>query len=473
MSSTQHQITSSRMRLVEATERVSALAQENTLLSHALEAVQRGDLALAERLLAASEHSKLTLHEVFALYQAELQTREEELRQSQQRVELSLDWFASLFRTLPVAAVLVDAQGMIADANELAMEALGLTKVLNGMAIPLRRLLTTPEDELRLFSLLAQVEQGGAASLEELPLRALGGQLLWVDLRANKVPPRTLGSSAMTLCVFNDRTARVEAQRAREVAAEAEHQRDLALSASNAKTQLLSRVSHELRTPLNAVLGFSQLMLMDPSRLDADTRRKVEMIADAGKHLLALVNDVLEINQAESGQLALSRQAINLRQLVCEVLALQEPMALAMQVTLTPPPVSAESDSQVQSFADARRLHEVLTNLVSNAIKYNRIGGSVAVCIGAQGDHTWMEVTDSGRGMTPAQLSHLFEPFNRLGAERLQIAGTGLGLSIAQTMTELMGGTLTAKSQPDQGTTFRLTLPRTAASATTGATNPT
>jgi hypothetical protein len=121
MSSAQHQTSNSRMHLVEATESVSALAQENTLLSHVLEAVQRGDLALAERLLAASEQSTLTLHEVFALYQAELQTREEDLRQSQQRVELSLDWFANLFRTLPVAAVLLDAQGMIADANAFAM----------------------------------------------------------------------------------------------------------------------------------------------------------------------------------------------------------------------------------------------------------------------------------------------------------------------------------------------------------------
>jgi signal transduction histidine kinase len=339
--------------------------------------------------------------------------------------------------------------------------------VPNRLVVPLRRLLTTPEDELRLFALLAQVEHGGSASLDELPLRTLEGQQLWVDLRANQVPPRTLGSSAMTLCVFNDRTARVEAQRARELAAQAEHQRDLALSASNAKTQLLSRVSHELRTPLNAVLGFSQLMLMDPLKLDADNRRKVEMIADAGKHLLALVNDVLEINQAESGQLTLSRQAINLRQLVCEVLALQEPMALTMMVTLTPPPSPIESETPVQSFADERRLHEVLTNLVSNAIKYNRIGGSVAVFIGADADQTWVEVTDSGRGMTPVQLAHLFEPFNRLGAERLQIAGTGLGLSIARTMTELMGGTLTASSQPDQGTTFRLTLPRAAADAAT------
>ncbi|MFY7942318.1 MAG: sensor histidine kinase [Burkholderiaceae bacterium] len=471
MSSNPREHSSNRLHLVEATERVSALAQENTLLSHALQAVQQGDLALAERLLAAATQSKLTLHEVFALYQAELQTREEELRQSQQRVELSLDWFANLFRTLPVAAVLVDAQGMIADANEFGVEALGLTRVLNRLAVPLRRLLTTPEDELRLFELLAQVENGESGSMDELPLRTLEGQPLWVDLRANRVPPRTLGSSAMTLCVFNDRTARVEAQRARELAAQAEHQRDLALSASNAKTLLLSRVSHELRTPLNAVLGFSQLMLMDPLKLDADSKRKVELIADAGKHLLALVNDVLEINQAESGQLALSREAINLRQLVCEVLALQEPMALAMKVTLTPPHSAIESETPVQSFADARRLHQILTNLVSNAIKYNRIGGWVEVCIGVDADQPWIEVTDSGRGMTPEQLTHLFEPFNRLGAERLKIAGTGLGLSIARTMTELMGGTLTARSQPDEGTSFTLRLPRATTNPVTGGTN--
>jgi signal transduction histidine kinase len=468
MSSTRFENTPHRLHIAQSTERISELAQQNTLLSQALQAVQRGNLALAERLLASSEEPKPTLQEVFSLHQSELQTREDELRQSQQRIELSLDWFANLFRTLPVAAVLLDAQGMIADANAFALDLLKLSSTMNRQAtVPMRRLLTVQDDEMRLFSLLSQVRQGHPACLEELPLRTLQGQLLWVDLHVNQLPSsRALNTPAMTLCVFNDRTAHIEAQRARELAAQAEHQRDLALSASQAKTQLLSRVSHELRTPLNAVLGFSQLMLMDPLKLDADSRRKIELIADAGKNLLALVNDVLELNQAESGQLNLSRQAVDLRKLICEVLALQEPMALGMKLTLIAPP-ALHADETLWADADPRRLHEVVTNLVSNAIKYNRLGGSVTVGLQDDGGQVCITVTDTGRGLTPEQLAHLFEPFNRLGADRLAITGTGLGLNIARTMTELMGGTLQASSEPNQGATFTLKLPRTAHCATT------
>ena len=447
--------------LAKSAVRLSELAEQNVLLSRALEAVQRGELAVAERLLAASTETKISLHDVFSLYQSELRVSEEELRQSQQRIELSLDWFAGLFRTLPVAAVLLDEQGMIADANAFAFKAFALSdSVSRQAAVPIRRLLTTQNDEMRVLGLLSQASQGHSASLEQLPLRALDGRLLWVDLHAIEVPPRSMGSSAMTLCVLSDQTNHIEAQRAKEQAAQAEHQRDLALSASRAKTQLLSRVSHELRTPLNAVLGFSQLLLMDRSKLDSDSRRKVELIADAGKSLLALVNDVLELNQAESGQLALNRQAVELHKLVCEVLALQEPMAMAMSLTLLPP-VCNDDKSGVWVDADPRRVREVVTNLVSNAIKYNRPGGLVQLELGQDSTRGWITVADTGRGLTAEQLAHLFEPFNRLGADERQVSGTGLGLSIARTMTELMGGTLEASAVPDKGAIFKLVLPRT------------
>lgn len=450
------------MNLAKPAERPSELAEQNTLLSRALEAVQRGDLEMAERLLATSTGPKISLNEVFSLYQSESRVSEEELRQSQQRIEMSLDWFAGLFRTLPVAAVLLDDQGVITDANAVALQVLGLSDPMRRqLTVPIRRLLTTEKDEIRVFGLLAKAGLGQAATLEQLPLRSLQGQLLWMDLHANRVPPRTLGSSAMTLCVLSNQTNHIEAQKAKELAAQAEHQRDLAMSASRAKTQLLSRVSHELRTPLNAVLGFSQLILMDSSKLDADSRRKLQLIADAGKSLLALVNDVLELNQAESGQLALSRQPVDLRKLVCEVLALQEPMAMDMDLKLIPPPAD-ESGQGIWAQADPRRLREVVTNLVSNAIKYNRPSGAVRVDLGEDASQSWITVSDTGRGLTPEQLAHLFEPFNRLGADELPISGTGLGLSIARTLTELMGGRLEASATPNQGSTFKLWLPRAA-----------
>jgi signal transduction histidine kinase len=290
------------------------------------------------------------------------------------------------------------------------------------------------------------VQAGQAEGLDDLALRTLDGQHRWADLRVSLVPPRMDAQSGpMYLCVLNDRTARVEAQRARELAETAEHQRDLAQSASRAKTQLLSRVSHELRTPLNAVIGFSNLLLIEPVTLDADSQRKVRHIRDAGQHLLALVDEVLEINRAEAGQLGLAHQPVNLTGLVHEV--------LTMQVEL------AENSTPPVALADPRRVREVLNNLVVNAIKYNRPGGWLRLRLGADERHAWVEVSDSGIGMSSEQLAHLFEPFNRLGAERLAVAGHGLGLSIARTLTQAMGGTLRVASSPGEGSCFTLHLP--------------
>lgn len=263
----------------------------------------------------------------------------------------------------------------------------------------------------------------------------------------------------MFLCVVNDRTAWVEAQRAREAAAAAERERDLAQSASQAKTQLLARVSHELRTPLNAVIGFSQLLLMRDEQLPVETRGKVGLIEEAGQHLLALVDEVLQINRAEAGQMLLDLQAVSLQEQARQVLALQQPMAemMDLQIRLQPPAADAP---EVMALADPRRVREVLTNLVSNGIKYNRPGGWLQLQTGHDTHKAWVAVVDSGIGMTGQQLAHLFEPFNRLGAERLPVVGHGLGLSIARTLAQAMGGALQVSSRPGEGSRFVLELPR-------------
>ncbi len=133
---------------------------------------------------------------------------------------------------------------------------------------------------------------------------------------------------------------------------------------------------------------------------------------------------------------------------------------MAMNLTLLPP-ARDDDKSSVWVDADPRRVREVVTNLVSNAIKYNRPGGSVKLEVAQDSTRGWVTVADTGRGLTAEQLAHLFEPFNRLGADELPVSGTGLGLSIARTMTELMGGTLEASAVPNQGAIFKLVLPRT------------
>jgi signal transduction histidine kinase len=316
--------------------------------------------------------------------------------------------------------------------------------------------------EARLAGLLSRARIGMTESLDDMALRTLDGRPRWADLRVTQVPARVGeavgdGGMPMFLCVINDRTVWVEGQRAREAAARAEFERDVALAANRAKTQLLSRVSHELRTPLNAVLGFSQLLRMPPHQLSPQDEARVGHILAAGQHLLTLVDDILEINEAEHGQLSLHPEPLALGDLARSVLDLQmlhiEARGLSWRFEQAP----GHGDAVL---ADAKRTREVLDNLVSNAIKYNRDGGWIALRLfdGPQG--LCLEVSDGGIGLTPEQVAHLFEPFNRLGADRTAVQGHGLGLSITKALVQAMGGTLQVSSVVDVGSRFVLTLPR-------------
>jgi signal transduction histidine kinase/CheY-like chemotaxis protein len=244
---------------------------------------------------------------------------------------------------------------------------------------------------------------------------------------------------------------------AREAAASRE-ERLLAQRESQAKSRFLARISHELRTPLNAVLGFSQLLLAETApgqRPDPDSwRRRVEHVQASGEHLLALIDDVLELSSLESGELPLSLQAVALAPLVHTTLPLVELLAQAHDVTLQ----LGALDGWV--LADPVRLRQVLLNLLSNAIKYNRRGGRVTVDTETQGGWLLLRVQDSGRGLSEDQLRHLFEPFNRLGADHEGIAGTGIGLAIVQASVQHMGGSVAVTSRLGAGSCFELSLQR-------------
>ncbi len=237
-------------------------------------------------------------------------------------------------------------------------------------------------------------------------------------------------------------------------AADERRERELAQRASEAKSQFLSRMSHELRTPLNAVLGFTQLQIDRHPRDDATGQAHLRHVLAAGQHLLALINDVLDLAGLEGGRLRMQAEAIDLRALVRESVALVDALRQAQGL----PEVELGALDAVPR-ADRTRLRQVLINLLSNAIKYNRPGGRIRVEAEATRGRVALRVIDGGVGLSPAQLSHLFEPFNRLGAESRGIDGSGIGLAIAKALVERMGGTLAARSQPDAGSTFTVTLP--------------
>ena len=232
--------------------------------------------------------------------------------------------------------------------------------------------------------------------------------------------------------------------------------------ASRAKSEFLSRMSHELRTPLNAVLGFAQLLLHDAAdRLNERQSDRVQRIHAAGLHLTALIDDVLDLASIESNTLKLDMQEVSLQDAVDDVLQWTRAQAERAGVRVH----AAALPGWVRS--DPRRLRQILANLLSNAIKYNRPDGEVWIACRAQpvaGKDGWLlSVRDSGRGLSAAQQAHLFEPFNRLGAEREAIEGTGIGLTIVHHLVELMGGTIEVDSDPGHGSEFRVALPAGAA----------
>jgi PAS domain S-box-containing protein len=225
--------------------------------------------------------------------------------------------------------------------------------------------------------------------------------------------------------------------------------------ANRAKSEFLSRMSHELRTPMNSILGFSQLMARGP--LGPEQRRGVDHILTAGRHLLRLINEVLDIARIESGRQQLSLEPVRLSMVMQEAIALARPLASQRAITLDDGEMPAGEPFVT---ADRQRLSQVLLNLLSNAVKYNREGGEVTLrCeLFPDEERVRVRVTDTGPGIDPEQVGQLFVPFARLGAEHTEVEGTGLGLALSQRLVEAMGGTLVLERSSEAGSTFALDL---------------
>jgi PAS domain S-box-containing protein len=228
--------------------------------------------------------------------------------------------------------------------------------------------------------------------------------------------------------------------------------------ANLAKSEFLSRMSHDLRTPLNAILGFAQLLELES--LGAEQADNVRQILSGGRHLLDLINEVLDITRIESGNLSLSTEPVPVAELIRQTVSLIKPLAAQRHISVEMEPLPHEDEVVL---ADRQRLTQVLINLLSNAVKYNRVGGRVTIAfVAGSRKHrqpSRLTVTDTGAGIPPENLKLLFQPFERLGAEQTSTEGTGLGLALSRALAQAMGGRLGVDTEIDRGSAFWIDLP--------------
>jgi signal transduction histidine kinase len=268
---------------------------------------------------------------------------------------------------------------------------------------------------------------------------------------------RRYGTNDVTLAVDLAHRAAAAVDNAR-LYRQSESAREDAERASRAKGQFLAVMSHELRTPLNAILGYSELVEMGVHGPVTDAQREaMTRIRRSGQHLLALVNNVLNLERAEAGTIETDFVALPITQLFEDADALTRPQAEAKGITLTvevPP-------ADVAALGERDKAQQVLVNLLSNAVKFTARGGRITVTCVADGESVRLRVADSGVGIPAGSLDRAFEPFVQLDTGLTRRAeGAGLGLAISRRLARLMGGDLTAESEVGQGSTFTLTLVR-------------
>jgi PAS domain S-box-containing protein len=405
-----------------------AAAMLGALLLTVTGRAQRIELAVDERTTALRDEVAERTQAQRALHQSEARLR-------------------SILDNVPIGVVFLDPQGHIVETNPHLCAMLGET----AQAL-LHRPLTErlPSDDHAPYeAALAKLLASEVDICElQLQLRHTNGEPVHVRARFSVLfDPQ--GQPLRVAGVAEDITEHLRLQAS-------ERALDRAEAASRAKSEFVSRMSHELRTPLNAMIGFAQLLGLDREpTLATHQRGWTTEIQRAGWHLLDMINDTLDLARIESGAVNLNLRTLDLRDALRASSSMLSNAAAQRGIR-----IQQTLDHKACSVvADETRLKQVLTNMLSNAVKYNRDGGEVHITAqrSASGGVA-VTVRDSGLGMTPEQLASLFQPYNRLGREHGQIEGTGIGLVISRRLAELMGGTLEASSQAGQGSAFTLHL---------------
>ena len=349
------------------------------------------------------------------------------------------------------ALMTTDLRGIISDVNQ-QMEVLTGCSRDELIGAPFKNFFTDP---IRAQAGIDRVMREGKVTNYELTAQARTGVETLVSYNASTFHDR----DRKLLGVFaaaRDITERQEFEhRLERNNLELEAATAAAEKANRAKSEFLSSMSHELRTPLNAILGFAQLLESGVPTPTPTQKGNIAQILSGGWYLLDLINEILDLALIESGRLTLSTEPVALQSVLNECRAMIEPQAQKRNISLA----LAEQSSSLYVLADRTRLKQVLINLLFNAVKYNREGGSVALeCTAPGAGRLRVSVRDTGEGLSAEQVAQLFQPFNRLGKETTAEEGTGIGLVVTKRLVELMGGSIGLESRLGQGSTFWIEL---------------
>jgi len=372
---------------------------------------------------------------------------EADQKQLAQRLRDHQFYTRSLFEANIDALMTTDPSGIITDVNK-QMEALTACTRDELIGAPFKNCFTDPA---RAESSIKMVLKKNKVTNYELTARARDRKETVVSLNATTFYDRDRKLQGV-FAAARDITERKQLDKVlQEKNVELEIAKSLAEKANLAKSEFLSSMSHELRSPLNAILGFAQLLETDARPPTSSQKESIDQILRSGWHLLKLINEILDLAKVESRLVPMSQEPVSLAEVLLECQTMMDPLAQKRDIQLIFPPL------EIPHFvlADRTRVKQVLVNLLSNAIKYNVPHGSINVeCQEREPGRIRVSIMDTGAGLTPEQLTQLFQAFNRLGQESGVEEGTGIGLVVAKRLVELMGGLIGAESSIGKGSVF-------------------
>jgi PAS domain S-box-containing protein len=387
-----------------------------------------------------------------------LRSAYEEMNDANARLRMSEALFRSMAEVAPVGIFHADPSGASTYTNEQWCEMAGISREAsmgNGWAAAIH-----PDDRERVFAEWTKAATERKRFASEFRFQHPDGKIIWAasQSQAETGPDGEVLAYVGTVIDITERKRTEDALKNmnEELERRVEQRTAELIRASNAKTEFLSRMSHELRTPLNAILGFGQLLEYSPEiPLHTVHADYVQEILRAGRHLLELINEVLDLARIESGRLDIHIEPIAAGALIQECMALVRPIAEKQHVV-----ASIVSPASSSVLADRLRLRQVLLNLLSNAIKYNREGGSIEIaCQTMTSGRLRITVRDTGHGIAVESFPRLFQPFERLEASFTGIEGAGIGLALSKRLIEAMNGSIGAQSIAGEGSTFWIEMP--------------